>query len=365
MSGKVQAEHGVVCRLAGETFGYFGWPSIARTDGGRLVVASSGLRTRHVCPFGKTALNVSDDDGRTWSAPQVIHDSPLDNRDAGVVGLGGEALLVSFFTSDTREYFEGARKSLTDEEAARWEQTFGGWTDRVVSRWRGSWVMTSADGAEWGQPIRVPVSSPHGPIRLAGGELLYLGKASIDGDQRSGPILACRSSDAGRSWEQLGRVPLAPHTRPLNYYEPHVAELADGRLAAMIRFELRGQDDPAGEQISFSLFQTTSDDGGYTWTQARPTGVYGSPPHLLRHSTGTLICVYGYRRPPYGQRAMISRDGGQSWQADLILRDDGPGWDLGYPASVEMPDSSILTVYYQQYRAGERCSLLWTRWTLP
>ena len=62
---------------------------------------------------------------------------------------------------------------------------------------------------------------------------------------------------------------------------------------------------------------------------------------------------------------MISRDGGESWDADWILRDDGPDWDLGYPASVEMPDGSVLTVYYQKHRAGEKPSLLWSRWALP
>ncbi len=48
-----------------------------------------------------------------------------------------------------------------------------------------------------------------------------------------------------------------------------------------------------------------------------------------------------------------------------MLRDDGPDGDLGYPASVELPDGSLFTVYYQKVRAGEPCSLLWTRWGLP
>jgi hypothetical protein len=62
---------------------------------------------------------------------------------------------------------------------------------------------------------------------------------------------------------------------------------------------------------------------------------------------------------------MVSRDGGATWQHDLVLRDDGPDGDLGYPASVEMPDGSLLTIYYQKAAAGEKCSLLWTRWSLP
>ena len=49
----LEATHGVVCRLPGERFGYFGWPAVARlavgltaqpTEGSTLLVVSSGLR---------------------------------------------------------------------------------------------------------------------------------------------------------------------------------------------------------------------------------------------------------------------------------------------------------------------------------
>jgi len=364
MDKRVQARHGVVCRLPGERFGYFGWPSVARMDDGTLVVASSGLRTAHVCPFGKTVLNFSTDEGQSWSPPQVINDTPLDDRDAGVLSLGGRRLLVSWFTSDTRQYL--GRAALSEEERRLWEEKLSTWTDELVRRWLGSWVVLSEDGKTWSEPVRVPVSTPHGPIRLASGDLLYLGKAGFSSPGREeGDIMACRSTDDGRTWTELGSVQPHEGTRRSNYHEPHVVELQDGRLLGMIRFQYREHDAPATEQVNFSLFQTESADGGMSWSPARPTGVYGSPPHLLRHSSGALVCVYGYRREPYGQRAMVSRDGGASWEADIVLRDDGPDGDLGYPASVEMPDGSIFTVYYQKAAPGERCSLLWTRWELP
>ena len=67
---------------------------------------------------------------------------------------------------------------------------------------------------------------------------------------------------------------------------------------------------------------------------------------------------------PYGQRARISRDDGATWSDEIILRDDGPDGDLGYPCSVELPGGDILTVYYQKRPGESLCSILWTQWRI-
>jgi len=61
-------------------------------------------------------------------------------------------------------------------------------------------------------------------------------------------------------------------------------------------------------------------------------------------------------------RARLSADGGHTWGEEIILRDDAPSGDLGYPASVEREDGTIVTVYYQQREAGEKTCLMATRW---
>ncbi len=363
---KLTAEHGVVCRLPGERFGYFGWPTVARLDDGTLAVASSGLRAEHVCPFGKTVLNVSKDDGRTWSGPRVIQDSMIDDRDAGIVSLGANRLLVTWFRSDTRIY--GDAKWLPEAERQAWGAIFAGWSDAQVSPLLGSWVMVSDDGgATWSAPLRAPVSAPHGPIRRRNGDLLYLGKLYGTWEEMgNGVIRAARSRDGGRTWQAEGAVPVHPQTDPANYHEPHVVELPSGRLLGMIRIENHGGRDLTASGIpSFSLMQTESDDGGRTWTTARPLGWHGSPPHLLRHSSGVLVLTYGYRQAPFGQRVAFSRDDGVTWDHDWIIRDDGPDGDLGYPSTVELCDGSLFTVCYQKAAAGEKCSLLWSRWQQP
>lgn len=364
-------EHGVVCRLGSDRFGYFGWPSVARLKDGTLIAASSGLRTRHVCPWGKTVLNVSTDDGQSWSAPRVINDSPIDDRDAGIVALGGNRLLVSWFTSDTRSYLDANRKNnnVSAAELDAWQTTTATWTDAMVEHQLGSWVMLSEDrGATWGAPIRVPVTAPHGPVLLRNGDILYFGRetaTSVD-DLAAKTIAAVLSHDGGRTWKTLGNVPVYPGTDPVNYHEPHVVELPSGRLLGAIRIQDHSGVSLEGTGIpSFSIMLTESDDGGRTWSQARPMGFHGSPPHLVRHSSGVLVLTYGCRQPPYGQRVALSHDDGATWDHDWIIRDDGPDGDLGYPATVELADGGLFTVYYQKVPGDEKCALLWSRWTLP
>ena len=86
-------------------------------------------------------------------------------------------------------------------------------------------------------------------------------------------------------------------------------------------------------------------------------------PHLMRHSSGAIICSYGRREEPFGQRVLISYDDGKTWSKDAELRSNFE-WDMGYPCSVELADGSILTVYYQRLPGDVGNSFLYTRWTL-
>jgi len=145
-------------------------------------------------------------------------------------------------------------------------------------------------------------------------------------------------------WEGIADIE-QPRGTKSRYGEPHLAELGSGRILMMIRSTAVPYDDESPRNM---LWQTYSDDGGETWAEMQPTFLWGFPPHLLVLSDGRVLCSYGHRRPPYGQRACLSEDG-ISWNVDheIVLRDDAQNGDLGYPASIELAPGRILTVYYQ------------------
>lgn len=354
----------VVCSKPYEKFGYFGWPSIAKQDDGTLVVAASGLRFKHVCPWGRTTICKSRDDGDTWTEPIVVNNTALDDRDAGIISLGGQRLAITWFTSNTLHYLGEAKDEngvwLKDyaEMGAAMDCFDGDMCEKTI----GSWIRISPDGEYWGPSLRAPVCTPHGFIILKDGSWLYLGKewlCTINGRQSMftdiTPIRAARSTDEGHTWKLLGSVPTPDDIRYKDCHEPHVIELGNGDLLGAVRIEL---------QTGFKTMLTRSSDGGKTWSVLEECGINGAPLHFLRHSSGAIVAVYGWRREPYGQRARISTDDGKTFGEELILRDDGLSWDLGYPASVELADGSIITIYYQRIKADQKCSILGTRWRL-
>jgi hypothetical protein len=110
-----------------------------------------------------------------------------------------------------------------------------------------------------------------------------------------------------------------------------------------------------------------TDDNGASWRFLnRPVpstgGSVGNPPSLLMLRDGRLALIYGYRSAPYGIRARLSDDKGLSWGDEIILRNDGGCWDLGYPRSVQRTDGKIATAYYFNDRPDRERYIAATVW---
>lgn len=337
---------------------YGGWSTVARRANGELWVSWSGGREAHVCPFGQVVAMTSKDDGATWTYPRVLLDSATDDRDSGVVETAKGSLLVTTFTSLAYEpILAKAEKegNWPTERLRAWQAA----RDRLSADERkaelGEWVIRSTDGGRtWSDRIPTVANSPHGPIQLKDGRLLYPGKQLWTGDRKIG---VAESRDDGQTWQWLAEIPTRPgDTATADYHELHGVEAADGTLIVQIRNHNAAN---KGETL-----QTESNDGGRTWSVPHSIGVWGLPSHLLRLRDGRLLMSYGHRRPPFGNQARVSSDHGRTWSEPVIVSGDGAGGDLGYPSTVELGDGRLLTVWYEKLKEAPRAVIRQAIWRL-
>lgn len=359
-----------ICKEPGR---YIGWPTVCARKSGELLAVFSGDRDAHVCPFGKVQMVRSQDGGETWSSPAVICNTPLDDRDAGIVELPNGDLLVAWFTSVA---YMGSIRDRSKLQPG--SPPFYWWlhdqkiSPAVKKEWLGYYTVRSADGGKtWEKPVRTYGSANHGPVLLKDGRLLYVGRRWM-GDGTSAvwrgvqhELTVEESRDNGRSWQLIAKIEPAPPDEAGQFHEPHAVETDDGRIVAQFRFHAKpapGQ--KRRDESQCLLRQAESRDGGRTWTRLTPAPIQGYPPHLIKLRGGKLLTVYGRRLGPgFGEYACLSDDQGRTWDVahEIKLCGSSDG-DLGYPSSAQLPDGSILTVYYQAEKKGEKPCLMGTKW---
>ena len=123
------------------------------------------------------------------------------------------------------------------------------------------------------------------------------------------------------------------------WYYPRGYLLPSGRMLCVMRC----QRDPRGVMWA-EVF--SSEDGGQTWGFRSRINDFGAPSSLVCLPDGRLVAIYGYRPMPSGIRAKVSEDEGKTWGPELIVRDDGGSWDLGYPNAWVTDDGKVGVIYY-------------------
>lgn len=282
--------------------GFVGWDAPLRLRDGTLLVSFStgywhaspptplrvapdtlvtwrklGMPTNIDAPRGGRAMLIrSTDNGRTWSKPRTIIDTPWDDRSPAMVELPDGTLVCSFFT-----YPGEGDLSKQPDLACR------------------TGIICSRDGGKtWEQtPRRLPSpfvgdATDGPPLLLKDGSLL-LAAYGAPKQGMAEQVGMFRSTDGGRAWQLLSVVKSGHEMS-----ESGLAQLPDGRLVMISR--------PEGD-IAWSS------DGGRTWTKPVTFGMRMFEPGLLMLRDGTLLCLHG----SYGGggfRAIFSGDGGKTWR---------------------------------------------------
>lgn len=216
---------------------------------------------------------------------------------------------------------------------------------RMVSSREGysRYYYSNDRGRQWQGPYRIPTYGRTGIAArtdyLVNGprELMAFMTAHKE-DGREGRVFNVRTNDGGRTWEFVSWIGPEPAGFSIM---PSSVRLAPSRILTTVRRK---------EGDEHWIESWISHDDGTSWAflnrVASTGGSVGNPPATLRLRDGRLAIAYGYRSAPFGIRARISTDNGQSWGDEIVLRADGGNWDLGYPTTVQREDGKLVTVYY-------------------
>ncbi len=184
-------------------------------------------------------------------------------------------------------------------------------------------------------------------------ECLMFGSAA-KADNKEGRLFCARTDDGGLRWRLVSLI----GPEPAGYLiMPSSVRLAENRILTTARHK-----DP---QRPGTIDAYLSEDDGANWKfigEAASNIGGGNPPSLIALRDGRLCLTYGCRARPFGIRARLSRDQGATWGEEIVLRDDGPTGDLGYPRSVQRPDGRVVTVYYFNGPADEDRAIEATIW---
>ncbi|MEU4236662.1 sialidase family protein [Actinoplanes sp. NPDC026619] len=287
------------------------FPDVVRLAGGRLVAAYRE-GAGHISHEGRIVVVASDDDGQSWSAPEIVVDGPHDDRDPKLAVLADGTILLSYFVLE--------------------------WTSEKEHKNHGVLVRRSTDaGRTWSEPAQVGSIwwASHGAaVELPGGDLL-LPVYNRPPGERWHRAAVVRSTDGGRTWPAASEVSLAAGST-FHFQEPTLTVL-DGQLVSLIRTTVE------------TAYLSRSTDDGRTWTAPVPTDMPASSHHALRLASGEVLVTYGDLSKRFSEHretvGRLVRRPLETWDGypDIQLYDSGHH-DQANPSSVELSPGRFLTL---------------------
>lgn len=251
---------------------------------------------------GRICFCRSRDEGRTWSAPEILYDDADDNRDPHIAQMSDGTLICTFFSLRWTEAGEtkaaGVQLVRSADDGQTWEKT----AQLVAPDWYES------------APVR---EMPDGTYILG----VYCEGAK---DGAYGGVV--RSTDKGKSWS--APIPIGKGSGLYLDAETDVTRLQDGTLYAALRSSKQ------------NMHYATSPDGGLTWAPVQDIGFKAHCPHLNRLSSGAILL--SVRLP--STSLYLSRDECKTWQGPYLIDTVGGA----YPATVELKDGTVMAIYYEE-----------------
>ena len=285
------------------------------------------------------AMNVyeSDDEGDTW---QKINRTPLVGKEPSLAALPDGALILTGQNMDERP--DAAPRNMN-----AYRSTDGGRT----------WREIAIDEGDSRYPY------PRNIFLDADGSLIYLHDDGID-------MTLCRSTDGGKTWTfALGKVDWATKDmQPGGVFAEIgvIRKRSDGHLLAVIRREIPGY---SGEGFEDTFLSESADDGK-SWSRPwRGSGTAEVHGYLTELADGRLLLTYANYHHPYGVVAVLSEDGGKTWdRKHMVQLAVSSNCYTGWPVTLQLTDDSLITsyattIYAEKDPPRSVCEVV--RWRLP
>ena len=300
-------------------------------DGSVVAVAREGAG--HTGQDGRLLMMTSDDGGSTWSAPEVVFDSPYDDRDPMITQLSSGRLLLSWFQNDY---------SVTPPEPM------------------GTFVAHSDDGGEtWSAPVAVQSmlsgesdivdtyelgwNASHGQVKeLPGGDLIIPLYGTVPDDKWQKATVV-RSTDGGQTWSASTESLVASATGT-HYQEPVLTVLPGGVVHALLRIGTS-----ASTMGAVHSQESWSRDGGRTWSAPAEIDLVTSSAHTEVLRDGSVFLAYGdlsgHFTDKRGTVGAVIRSPLSPWigAPRELVWDSGTG-DQANPAVVEVRPGRVLVI---------------------
>ena len=296
---------------------------------GSWVMAMLGGGDSEPLPQNQVFLTRSIDAGKTWSPMQ-----PLD------FGFPREGNTIAMVPSELMVH--AGRSTLF---VASHDGKFAGWKE---------WMTYSEDNCRtWSKPEAVPgrlhertfvrnhMVARDGRIMLPFQH--YLDAPSCR-NPRNGVLI---SADGGKTWTEHGDIRISNDDTYYGWAENNIAELADGRIAMIIR----------ADRLGGVLYYAESKDGGKTWPKFAVKSDIPNPGSkaTLYPLGGDTVALLHNPNPNgrYPLALWISFDGMKTWQYQRVLVEhssDGPGRSLNYPDGFVSKDKQWLHFAYDDNR---------------
>lgn len=300
-------------------------------------------------PKNYTGITRSHDRGKTWS-PLEVFDTGLP-REGKTMGQGPTELMLLgdkstlFFSTHSQTWGRDWQSWVRHGDASlnTWDQP-----QRVPGR-LGQFTFIRNHIVTRDGRIMVPFQHYNGPAPdvpppAAEEKPWHKTLEHYVSNPRNGVLI---SSDGGKSWTEHGDIRITDNDRYHGWAENNIVELADGRIAMIIR----------GDRLGGVLYYAESKDGGKTWPAFATKTEIPNP-----GSKATLYSLGGdhiamLHNPNPKQRSplalWISFDGMKTWPYQRVLvpeSSDGPKGRLNYPDGFVSPDRQWLHFAYDDNR---------------